>query len=109
LAIECRADDPATQEAVAFLNHADTRLAVTAERAALRALGGGCQAPIGIHCRREGASFRIDGVVASSEGGDLVRASTTGTEARVLGESVARLLLKNGAEALLFAAKPKHD
>jgi hydroxymethylbilane synthase len=51
LGIETRKDDAATIEAVAFLDHADTRFAVTAERAALAALGGGCQVPIGIHCR----------------------------------------------------------
>jgi hydroxymethylbilane synthase len=107
LAIECRADETVTHEAVAFLDHADTRFAVTAERAALNALGGGCQVPIGMFCRREGASFRIDGVVAGAEGRDIVRASTLGTGAGALGEAVAGLLLKNGAEALLFAAKPE--
>ncbi len=51
LGIETRKDDAATIDAVAFLDDADTRFAVTAERAALAALGGGCQVPIGIHCR----------------------------------------------------------
>ena len=51
LGIETRKDDAATIAAVAFLDDAATRFAVTAERAALAALGGGCQVPIGIHCR----------------------------------------------------------
>ena len=51
LGIETRKDDTATMAAVAFLDDADTRFAVTVERAALAALGGGCQVPIGIHCR----------------------------------------------------------
>ena len=51
LGIEIRKGDVETLAAVAFLDHADTRFAVTAERAALAALGGGCQVPIGIHCR----------------------------------------------------------
>src|ERR1035438_3232571 len=51
LGIETRRDDRATIAAVAFLDDAATRFAVTAERAALAALGGGCQVPIGIHCR----------------------------------------------------------
>ena len=51
LGIETRKDDAATIAAVAFLDDADTRFAVTVERAALGALGGGCQVPIGIHCR----------------------------------------------------------
>jgi len=51
LGIEIRKDDAATMAAVAFLDDAATRFAVTVERAALAALGGGCQVPIGIHCR----------------------------------------------------------
>ncbi|MGA8042196.1 MAG: hydroxymethylbilane synthase, partial [Terracidiphilus sp.] len=47
LGIETRHDDAATLAAVAFLNDPATRFAVTAERAALAALGGGCQVPIG--------------------------------------------------------------
>ena len=54
LAIECRAADLPTLHAVAFLDDPDTRFAVTAERIALGALGGGCQVPIGVHCKRDG-------------------------------------------------------
>jgi hydroxymethylbilane synthase len=105
LAIECRAGDSATAAALAFLDHADTRFAVTAERAALHALGGGCQVPIGMYCRRQGESFRINGVVASLEGTGHVAASTTGLDAEELGGEIAAVLLKNGAEAMLFAGK----
>ncbi len=52
LGIETRKTDAATIAAVAFLDDADTRFAITVERAALAALGGGCQVPIGVHCRR---------------------------------------------------------
>jgi hydroxymethylbilane synthase len=51
LGIETRVDDAATISAIAFLDDPETRFAVTVERAALAALGGGCQVPIGIHCR----------------------------------------------------------
>jgi len=107
LAIECRADDAATQPALAFLDHADTRFAVTAERAALNALGGGCQVPIGMYCRREGESFRINGVVASLEAEGRVAATTTGHDPEQLGRDIAAVLLKNGAESILFASKQK--
>ncbi len=50
LAIECRADDSITQAILKPLDDAPTRYAVTAERAALHALGGGCSVPIGIFC-----------------------------------------------------------
>jgi hydroxymethylbilane synthase len=105
LAIECRADDIETHEAVAFLDHADTCFGVTAERSALNALGGGCQVPIGMYCWREGGMFRIRGVVASVEGHEHITATTTGIDADDLGRTVAVSLLKNGAEAILFAGK----
>jgi hydroxymethylbilane synthase len=105
LAIECRAGDAHTAHALAFLDHADTRFAVTAERAALNALGGGCQVPIGMYCRREGESFRISGVVASVEGEGRVAASVTGLDAEQLGRDLAAVLVENGAEAILFAGK----
>jgi hydroxymethylbilane synthase len=75
LGIETRKGDAATIAALAFLDHAETRFAVTLERAALAALGGGCQVPIGIHCRPsiEGASHEIFAVVASPETGKTIR------------------------------------
>jgi len=110
LAIETRSDDNATGEAIRFLDHADTRFAVTAERAALSALGGGCQVPIGVYCRREGEAFRINGVVASPlvngrEGEDRVAAAATGHDPEQLGREIASVLLKNGADSILFAGK----
>lgn len=105
LAIECRVGDLKTHGALAFLDHADTRFAVTAERAALYALGGGCQVPIGMYCWREGGRFRIRGVVASLEGQAHVAASTTGSDAEELGRGIAAVLLKNGADAILFAGE----
>src|SRR5271170_4967128 len=75
LAIESRADDAATIEALAFLDDQPTRFAVTAERAALAALGGGCQVPIGIHCQPSAEGFTITGTVASPDGHRMIRAA----------------------------------
>ncbi len=61
LAIECRADDAATQSLLAPLDDAATRYAVTAERAALHALGGGCSVPIGIFCEAYGGGYLLRG------------------------------------------------
>ena len=113
LGIETRKEDAATIEAVGFLDHRDTRFAVTAERAALAALGGGCQVPIGIHCRpcmesesgSEGAWDEIFGVVASPATGEVVRVSTRapreGADPAALGRRVAAMLMEAGAAPLL--------
>jgi hydroxymethylbilane synthase len=115
LGIETRGEDAATMEAVSFLDHADTRFAVTAERAALAALGGGCQVPIGIHCRPciaapEGEAGQWDevfAVVASPETGQVVRvahcSAREGADAAVLGKRVAGMLIDAGAGPLLAA------
>jgi hydroxymethylbilane synthase len=113
LGIETRKGDTATIAAVAFLDDADTRFAVIAERAALAALGGGCQVPIGIHCRPAIEPGYEDyneilGVVASPETGAVVRifhrARRFGSHPVALGGLAAQMLLDAGAGALLDAA-----
>ena len=110
LGIETRRDDEATIDALAFLDHPDTRYAVTAERAALAALGGGCQVPIGIHCRprASGDVMEIFGVVADPATGQAIRihhhAPRATTDPVLLGEHAAHMLLESGAGSLLADA-----
>jgi hydroxymethylbilane synthase len=112
LAIETRKEDVETLGAVAFLEHADTRFAVTAERAALAALGGGCQVPIGVHCREafdqnepDKAWWEIFGVVASPDSGQVVRVHLHSPRENAnpvyLGRSAAEMLLAQGAAEIL--------
>ena len=113
LAIETRKSDAATIEAVSFLDHEPTRFAVTAERAALAALGGGCQVPIGIHCRAgiviagcgEGPTDEIFAVVASPETGKAVQvhhcAPRGERDAVALGKLAAKMLIDAGAGPLI--------
>jgi len=49
IAIECRAGDAASIQAIRSLNHAETESRVIAERAFLKILGAGCQTPVGAH------------------------------------------------------------
>lgn len=101
LAIECRASDAATLTLLKTLEHAETRFAVTAERAALAALGGGCQVPIGAYCHRSGDVFKLSGCVSSPDGATVLRAEGEGNDAAVLGLEVADALLRQGALQLL--------
>jgi hydroxymethylbilane synthase len=76
LAIECRADDAATQALLAPLDDAATRYAVTAERAALHALGGGCSVPIGIFCEVGRGGCTLHGAISvktKADGAALIR------------------------------------
>lgn len=101
LAIEIRAGDPRMTDAVAFLDDPATRFAVTAERVALAALGGGCQVPIGVHCWPiVGGGYEILGVVADPEGNRVLRSRASGTQVEELGRAVAADLLQQGASEL---------
>ncbi len=101
LAIECRADDQATRAVLQALNDTDTCSAVTAERSTLAALGGGCQVPIGVYCRREQSEWHISACVARPDGGLILRAREQGNDPAALGPLIAEKLLALGARELL--------
>jgi hydroxymethylbilane synthase len=101
LAIECRAADERTRKVLANLDHVESRFAVTAERVALAALGGGCQVPIGAYCRRDGDAYRISACVSSPDGATVLRAEMRGDDAPSLGADLADALLRQGALQLL--------
>src|SRR5579863_9396866 len=113
LGIETRKDDAGTMGAIAFLDDPATRFAVTAERAALAALGGGCQVPIGIHCRvapldEAGEWQEIFAVVADPATGNAIRIRHESRRSEIgpvaLGQLAAEMLLEAGAGPLLEAA-----
>ena len=106
LGIETRKDDAATIAAVAFLDDPATRFAVTAERAALAALGGGCQVPIGIHCRPQAqGGEEIFAVVADPESGNAIRvfhsAPHSQSDPTAFGHLAVQKLMDAGAGPLL--------
>ena len=108
LAIEVSAGDTRMLEALRFLDDWETRFAVTAERAALGALGGGCQVPIGIFCERHndhsGGHWVITGSVSLPEASASVRVGLehrTEKDPQALGLRLAEELLRQGAGALL--------
>lgn len=103
LGVQTRADASETNALVSRLDHPATRRAVTAERAFLRHLGGGCQVPIAAHATVEGESLRMVGLVASLSGESVMRDEATGEAARAdeLGERLAAKMLDEGAAELL--------
>src|SRR5437763_1675723 len=103
LGVETRADDVDTCALVALLNHAPTHAACTAERALLRALGGGCQVPIAAHATVTDGRLHLDGLVAGMDGREIIRAAieADASEAARAGEALAARLREQGAERLL--------
>ncbi len=73
IAVQARADDSNVLHILAALDHPTTRIAVTAERALLAALEGGCQVPIGAALVSVDGTHTLHGVVASVDGTKVVR------------------------------------
>jgi hydroxymethylbilane synthase len=103
LAIEVRKEDQLTIDIISRLDHKFTRVACVAERALLRVLGGGCQLPIAAHAVVREKRIRLDGLVADTEGKQVVRDRISGSldEAEDLGSRLAEQLLAKGARELL--------
>ena len=97
LGVEIRSDQAEVRAALAFLDHRETLLAVSAERAVSRRLGGNCHTPLGAyaHLLPDG-QLRIDALLAD-EAGRVRKAGLQDTvanadQARLLGERAASML-----------------
>ncbi|MBD9653388.1 MULTISPECIES: hydroxymethylbilane synthase [unclassified Pseudomonas] len=103
--IECRVGDAELQQLLAPLNHTETALRVTAERAMNKRLNGGCQVPIACYAILEGEQLWLRGLVGEPDGSRLLRAEQRGSaeDAERLGIEVAEALLAQGAGEILAA------
>jgi hydroxymethylbilane synthase len=103
LGIQGRADDPDIDRYLQPLDHAPTRAAVTAERAFLAGLGGGCSIPVGALAQVDDRQLVLWGVVASADGEELIRLDVSGMadQAEVLGRHLAEAAIEAGASELL--------
>ncbi len=107
LAIETRENDEETKKLVAPLNDRATNAAVTAERAFMRALDGGCQAPVGALGQIVNGELHLEGVVASLDGQRVVRERISGPPERAdqLGCDLALVAISLGAGEILDSSR----
>jgi hydroxymethylbilane synthase len=122
LAVQCRADDNVVLDLLARIDEPSTRAATTAERTFLKALGGGCSAPIAAYAEAQDGSppkgsrspssdpgevssgdrtLFLQGLVASLDGRTVLRASGRGLDAEALGRQAAEEVLAQGAARLI--------
>ena len=103
LGIEIRSDDEEALSLVSRLNHKPTWQCVVAERAFLRALGGGCRAPITALGSIVNNILRLDGVVAGIHSVRILRCSLVGDaqDSEKLGTSLAQKMVNMGASSLI--------
>ncbi|MCY3765295.1 MAG: hydroxymethylbilane synthase [Gemmatimonadetes bacterium] len=106
LGIEIRQDDDDVAQVARCLHDCSTHSAVSAERAMLDELAGGCQMPVGAWARLDEGCLIADGMVADPDGGKIVRARTTGDSEDSLdvGRRLSDLLIERGAKEILCDA-----
>lgn len=103
IALQCRSNDLLTLNLLRGVDHSETRAAVSAERAVLHALGGGCSVPVGAYATVSGEKLRLRVVVSSPDGQTWIEEEASGMSADPVtaGEQLAGALLARGARELL--------
>ena len=101
--IECRENDDPIMNLLAPLDHADTHIRLSAERAMNHRLNGGCQVPIAGYAVLENDQIYLRGPVGRPDGSEVVRDEIRGPAAKAeeLGVELAEKLLSQGAETIL--------
>ncbi|MEW6426547.1 MAG: hydroxymethylbilane synthase [Thermodesulfobacteriota bacterium] len=101
--IELRKKDSELLDGLRFMDDRDTAVAVSAERAFLARLEGGCQVPIGGHGRLEGGRLIFTGLIASVDGKQIFKESVSGdpADAAAIGHDLAERMLRQGAGKIL--------
>ncbi len=111
LCIETRADDERMGSLIAPLDDHKSHTAVTAERAFLKTLEGGCQVPIAGHATVTGQTITMEGLVASLNGDEIIRETLTGPieAAEQLGVDLANRIIAKGGRTLLDTLQDADD
>lgn len=104
LAIQCRADDEVTLALLSKLENKSTRKCVTAERAFLQALGGGCAVPVAAFAEvnsYQSSVISLTGLIISEDGRKEVKVTGQGTDPIHLGNELAQKAIQQGANEIL--------
>jgi hydroxymethylbilane synthase len=103
IGIECRQGDSDIEALIGPLNHTETALCVSAERAMNNRLNGGCQVPIAGYAELHEGLLNLRGLVGSPDGKRVVRVEleASALDAESLGRKAAQNLLEQGAGDIL--------
>ena len=109
LAVQCRFSDEGTLNLLDALDDVPTRKAVTAERAFLRGLGGGCAVPVAAYAetRKQSSVISLAGLVISEDGMRSIKVGGEGGDAQKLGHNLASQAIAQGANEILAWSEMK--
>jgi hydroxymethylbilane synthase len=110
LAVECRSDDDETRALLAGIDDDAVRRAVTAERAYLTALGGGCNLPCGALAETgDSGAVRLEALLASLDGRITLRVQVDGDDPGAVGAEAARRLVEERGGSLVLDTELVED
>jgi len=103
IALRCLAEDRSTRSLLKQIDSPDAHRAVTAERAFLARLGGGCDAPVGGYATI-GADrlVHLEAMIAAPDASTVIRRRGVGPDAAEVGTSLAESMLEIDGAAELF-------
>ena len=101
LAVQARAGDATTIDALAPLDHGPSREALEAERGLMARLGGGCALPLGAFAERSGADIRLVAIALTPDGGRFARAEVVAATPTEAADLAALDLSAGGADEIL--------
>ena len=103
LGIECRANDEELKQLLQIINHKETWIKCTAERAFMRTLQGGCHVPVGVVTTLEGQKVHLKGRILNLDGSQCVESEKQGSisDAGEIGKELALECLKQGGDEIL--------
>ena len=103
LAVETRADDDFTTNLTAKIDHIETRQAITAERAFLQVIGGGCSSSVSAHAKITKQQIEISAFASTQDASTVLREQVTGmaSDAANIGFKLGQSFVDQGARQLL--------
>ena len=103
LAVETRADDDFTTNLAAKIDHIETRQAITAERAFLQVIGGGCSSSVSAHAKITKQQIEISAFASTQDASTVLRERVTGTasDAANIGFNLGQSFVDQGVLQLL--------
>jgi hydroxymethylbilane synthase len=104
LAVQCRAEDQSTRSLLAEIDEPDLRCETDAERGFLRALGGGCSAPVGAYAQVRGSRLKLRGRVSALDGSRSVNVDAEGEDHSAIIAGLAAKALREGAAEMIVSA-----
>ena len=107
IALQVRRDDAHTMEMIAAVDHESSRNSLTAERAFVDVIGGGCKVPVAAYAHSKSSKFRVSAMAALPDGSKMYRIEVEdeADDPAAAGACAAEVLLDQGARQIVEAGR----